>query len=110
MKQGAHHVFTQPDCFTRLEYIRKHKDEPFFCYMPVTIPHLELLVPEEASTEYDGKVEEKPYVDPRKHYADQPRARATYAGMISRMDRDVGRVLNLLRELNLRSKRKTSLS
>lgn len=84
-----------------LDFIRKHKDEPFFCYMPVTIPHLELLVPEESANEYKGKVEEKPYVDPRKHYADQPNARATYAGMITRMDRDVGRVLDLLRELRL---------
>lgn len=84
-----------------LEFIRKHKDEAFFCYMPLTIPHLELLVPEESATEYKGKLEEKPYVDSRKHYADQPHARATYAGMITRMDRDVGRVLDLLRELNL---------
>ena len=84
-----------------LRFIRKHKDQPFFCYMPFTIPHLELLVPEESANEYKGKVEEKPYVDPRKHYADQPEARATYAGMITRMGRDVGRVLDLLRELNL---------
>jgi arylsulfatase A-like enzyme len=84
-----------------LDFIRKHRDQPFFCYMPVTIPHLELLVPEDSASEYKGKLEEKPYVDPRKHYADQPHARATYAGMITRMDRDVGRVLDLLRELKL---------
>ncbi|HYO81317.1 MAG TPA: arylsulfatase, partial [Bryobacteraceae bacterium] len=84
-----------------LDFIRKNRDRPFFCYMPFTTPHLELLVPEESAREYRGKVEEEPYVDPRRHYADQPEARATYAGMISRMDRDVGRVLALLKELRL---------
>jgi arylsulfatase A len=84
-----------------LDFIRRHKDEPFFCYMPFTLPHLELLVPEGSLAEYKGKVEEKEYRDARGHYADQPNARAAYAGMITRMDRDVGRVLSLLKELNL---------
>jgi arylsulfatase A-like enzyme len=86
-----------------IEFIRKHNDRPFFCYMPLTVPHLELLVPADSANEYKGKLDEKPYIDPRKHYADQPNARATYAGMITRMDRDVGRVLDLLRELKLES-------
>jgi arylsulfatase A-like enzyme len=84
-----------------LDFIRRNKDKPFFCYMPFTTPHLELLVPEESIRDYKGHVEEKPYVDPRRHYADQPDARAAYAGMVSRMDRDVGRVLALLKELRL---------
>jgi arylsulfatase A-like enzyme len=84
-----------------LDFIRKNRDKPFFCYMPFTIPHLELLVPRDSADKYKGKVEEAPYVDARKHYADQPESRATYAGMVSRMDRDVGRVLDLLRKLGL---------
>jgi arylsulfatase A len=84
-----------------LDFIRRHKDQPFFCYMPLTTPHLELLVPEDSLREYQGEVDEEPYVDPRRHYADQPNARAAYAGMVSRMDRDVGRVLDLLKELKL---------
>ena len=83
------------------EFIRRNKDVPFFCYMPFTVPHLELLAPEDSVAPYRGKLDEEPYVDPRKHYADQPDARATYAGMVSRLDRDVGRVLSLLKELNL---------
>ena len=31
-----------------LDFIRRHKDQPFFCYVPFTIPHLELLVPEDS--------------------------------------------------------------
>jgi arylsulfatase A len=84
-----------------LDFIRRHKDGPFFCYMPFTLPHLELLVPEDSMADYKGKVEEREYRDARRHYADQPDAWAAYAGMISRMDRDVGRVLSLLKELKL---------
>jgi arylsulfatase A len=84
-----------------LDFIRKHKDGPFFCYMPFTIPHLEWLVPEDSMEPYKGKVPQQAYVDKRKHYADQPHVFEAYAGMVSRMDRDVGRVMALLKELNL---------
>lgn len=85
-----------------LDFIRKHRSRPFFCYVPFTIPHLELLVPEDSLAEYRGKVaEDKPYVTERKHYADQLHPRAAYAGMVTRMDRDVGRIMALLKELKL---------
>ena len=38
---------------------------------------------------------------PGAHYGPQPMPRAAYAAMVSRMDRDVGRVLDRLRELGL---------
>jgi arylsulfatase A-like enzyme len=84
-----------------LDFIRRHKDRPFFCYVPFTLPHLEWLVPEDSMQPYIGKVPEQAYVDKNKHYADQPHAYAAYAGMVSRMDRDVGRIMTLLKELNL---------
>lgn len=85
-----------------LEFIRRSKDRPFFCYMPVTLPHWELLVPEDSMAPYRGVVEERgPYVDKTNHYASQQAPRAAYAGMVSRMDRDVGRVTSLLKELAL---------
>lgn len=85
-----------------LEFIRKRRDRPFFCYVAFTIPHLELLVPEDSLAEYRGKIpEEKPYRDPRNHYAAQDYPRAAYAAMITRMDRDIGRILALLAELGL---------
>lgn len=84
-----------------LDFIRANKDEPFFCYMPFTVPHVEYLVPEDSLRQFRGKFPEKPFVDNRKHYADQPEARAAYAAMMTRLDRDVGRVLDLLDELKL---------
>ncbi len=85
-----------------LDFIRRSKDQPFFCYVPFTLPHLELLVPEDSMAEYRGRFPEtKPYRDPRNHYAAQPEPRAALAGMITRMDRDVGRILALVRELGI---------
>ena len=82
-----------------LDFIRRHRDRPFFCYMPVTLPHWELLVPEDSMAEYRGKFPEKRFTVG--HYAPQDHPHAAYAGMITRLDRDVGRVLALLGELGL---------
>ena len=37
-----------------LDFIRRNKDRPFFCYIPSTIPHTELLVPDDSLREYAG--------------------------------------------------------
>jgi arylsulfatase A-like enzyme len=84
-----------------LDFIERYRSRPVFCYVPFTIPHLELLVPEDSIAEYRGKFEERPYKDPRDHYAAQPESRAAYAGMITRMDRDVGRITSLLTRLGI---------
>ena len=93
-----------PDVITEhaLQFIRDHKDEPFFLYVPSVIPHLELLVPEDSLAEYRGKFpEDKPYRDRRDHYAAQDEPRAAYAAMITRLDRDVGRIMATLAEQGL---------
>ena len=104
------------DLFTEeaLGFIRRRKEGPFFLYLAYTSPHAELRVPEDSVAPYRGRFEETPFVnekadadwpraDPRKWsgYRSQPEPRATYAGMVSRIDRDVGRVLDLLAELGL---------
>jgi arylsulfatase A-like enzyme len=104
------------DLFTEeaLGFIRRHREEPFFLYLAYTSPHAELRVPGDSAVPYRGQFEETPYVnekadadwpraEPRKWsgYRSQPEPRATYAGMVSRIDRDVGRLLDLLAELGL---------
>jgi arylsulfatase A-like enzyme len=84
-----------------LDFIRRRRKEPFFCYVPFTIPHRELLVPEDSLAEYKGRFPEDVPVAERQYYGDQPAPRATLAAMITRMDRDVGRIVVLLKELNL---------
>lgn len=82
-----------------LDFVRRNHKQPFFCYMPFTIPHLELLVPEDSLNEYKGRFPDIAYTSANKHYADQEFARAAYAGMVTRLDRDVGRLMALLTEL-----------
>lgn len=84
-----------------LAFIRRSvgMKSPFFAYLPITIPHAELLVPKDSMAKYRGKFTEKPYIGD--HYACQPEPHAAYAGMIDRMDTTVGRVLDLLEELKI---------
>ena len=97
-KQYSHDVIFDQS----LEFVRRHHKGPFFLYLPVTIPHFELLVPEDSLAPYRETITDPaPYVDQRKHYADQTAPRAALAGMITRMDRDVGRLFQLLKELEI---------
>jgi arylsulfatase A-like enzyme len=85
-----------------LDFIRRNKANPFLCYVPFTIPHWELLVPEDSLAEYRGKFPEDDKLnDPRGHYGFQKHPHAAYAAMITRLDRDVGRIVSLIRELAL---------
>ncbi|MCC6699837.1 MAG: arylsulfatase [Candidatus Hydrogenedentes bacterium] len=85
-----------------LEFIRANRDRPFFCFLPVTIPHHEWTVPEESLREYTGKFEEKPHQFRwREGYALPKEPKANLAAMITYMDKGVGRVMDLLKELAL---------
>lgn len=83
-----------------LGFIRRSKDRPFFLYVPVTIPHVALQVPDDSLEEYLGVFEETAY-DGSSGYLPHPTPHAAYAAMVTRLDRDVGRVLDLLAELGL---------
>lgn len=81
-------------------FVRENKDRPFFLYVPTTVPHLALQVPEDSLAEYLGKWPDPPYPGGRgylPHFA----PRAAYAAMITRLDREVGRLVDLVRELGL---------
>lgn len=83
-----------------LNFIKKYKDQPFFCYVPFTIPHVAVQVPEDSLNEYKGKWPDPAY-DGSKGYFPHPNPRACYAGMVTRMDGDVGKIMDLLKELGL---------
>jgi arylsulfatase A-like enzyme len=86
-----------------LAFLETHRGQRFFLYVPFTIPHAELQAPEDAYAPYvmDGRsiFPETPFLE--SHYGGQPMPHATYAAMISRLDRDVGRLLDKLRDLGL---------
>ena len=83
-----------------LQWVRAHKDGPFFLYFASTIPHLSLQVPDDSLAEYRGEWPEMPMTT-SKHYSNHPTPRAAYAAMVTRLDRDIGRLMALLKELKL---------
>ena len=84
-----------------LEFVRRNRAKPFFLYLPLTVPHAELMVPEDSLAEYRGKWPEPKAFAGSKTYSPQTQPRAVRAAMITRLDRDVGRLLDLLDELRL---------
>jgi arylsulfatase A len=69
-----------------LDWVRQHKDGPFFLFYSVTLPH--------------GSYE----IDSLGQYENRPgwtKLQKTYAAMVSRLDSDVGALLDLLQELKI---------
>ena len=71
-----------------LELVRKFRDKPFFLYLPWTMPHGKYVVPDLET--YGDK--------------DWPHDFKVHAAMVTRLDRDLGRLMNLLKELQLDKK------
>ncbi len=82
-----------------LDFVRDNKDAPFFLYYPTVIPHLPLQAPDEALSRYSGRWPDAPYTG--KSYQPHETPRTCYAAMISFMDDQVGRLVDLLEELGL---------
>jgi arylsulfatase A len=68
-----------------VDWVRKHKDRPFFLFYSVTLPH--------------GRFE----IDDQGQYAatDWTPVQKNYAAMVSRLDSDIGRLIDLLKELRI---------
>jgi len=100
------------DMFTKeaAAFIEKEDSRPFFLYLNYTVPHAELRAPEDSMALYRDKFPEKPFVNakadavqsgsrpdtPSLGYRSQPTPHAAFAAMITRMDRDIGRLVDLL--------------
>lgn len=78
-----------------LAFIRRAQDRPFFLYFAPTIPH--------ANNEAGAAGMEVPDLGEYRD-RDWPAAQKAHAAMVTRLDRDVGRLLDLLRELGLEEK------
>lgn len=83
-----------------LAFIDDQRAKPFFLYLAYTIPHAQLEVPADSLAEYLGKFPE-PAVTPKGGKNQNPTPFATYAAMVTRLDREVGRVLGRLRARGL---------
>lgn len=83
-EQYSHDLFTD----FALDFINRHKNAPFFLYLAYTIPHAKYQIP---STE--------PYSD-----KPWPQDAKVHAAMVMRMDRDIGRIMTLLKDLGIDEK------
>ena len=101
-KDGGRGVYAQ-DLFMRetFDFVRRHQDRPFFFFGAFTLPHAEVAVPEDSLADYRGKWPEPKPFPGAKTYAAQKEPRAARAAMITRLDRDIGRLLDLLDDLKL---------
>ena len=84
-----------------VKFIRANRERPFFAYIGSIIPHVELVVPADSEEPYRGKFPRRAIQDPRPGYIGSEDGYATYAGMISRLDRHVGELLRTLDELGI---------
>lgn len=91
-----------PDKMTEkaLAFIEKNRSRPFFLYMPYTIPHVSLQVPDRYIQPYLGKFNERPYYG-QNSYAPSKYPLSTYAGMITYLDDQVGILMKEIKKLGL---------
>jgi len=91
-------TFAQAKIFEQtLEFIRRNKDRPFFCYCPWTPPHGLWGFPEDDPAWL--KYKEKPWTAGQK----RPTDAKVYAAMVNMIDRQIGEILALLKALDLDS-------
>ena len=78
-----------------LAFIRENRERPFFCYLPITPPHGNYDIP--ATDPAWGQYQDAEWMkDPL-----LPQDVKNYAAMVTMIDNDLGRVLDLLAELKL---------
>jgi arylsulfatase A-like enzyme len=105
------------DLFTQetISFIERKDERPFFIYLNYTVPHAELRVPEDSLAPLKERFPETPFenakADARQTgatiegaslgYRSQPTPKAAFAAMITRMDRDIGRLAEVVRARGL---------
>jgi arylsulfatase A-like enzyme len=87
----SHDLFTQE----ALDFIHRQAGGPFFLYLAYTIPH--------ANNELGAQTGNGMEVPSDIPYSDQPwpQPQRNHAAMITRMDRDIGSVMRLLKEVDV---------
>lgn len=79
-----------------LKFIREHRDQPFFAYLPWTPPHGLWGMPEDEPAWL--KYRDRPWDAPGQRHIDDPKK---YAAMVEMVDRQIGEIMALLKELGI---------
>lgn len=91
-----------------IDFIQKNSKVPFFAMLTYTIPHAELNLPHDSIYSiYEDQFEEKPYLpkigyqETKGGYDLSMKPKASFAAMVSRLDKYVGDILSVLKKNNL---------
>ncbi|MFT3933936.1 MAG: arylsulfatase [Chitinophagaceae bacterium] len=92
-----------------LQFIENNKAKPFALFLTYTLPHAELLVPDDSIFNlYKNTFPEKPYkgndygpMANKGGYTSQLYPHATFAAMVTRLDKYVGEVMSKLKALGI---------
>ena len=85
-----------------LKFIRDNAKKPFFAYLPITIPHAAMQCPEEDVAPFRKKFPQfEDLIGKYSHGTQVKNPVAAFAGMMTRMDRGIGELLELLDELKI---------
>ncbi|MCD7977145.1 MAG: arylsulfatase [Tannerellaceae bacterium] len=84
-----------------LNFIRTHKEEPFFAMLTYTLPHAEINLPHDSIYKlYEGQFEETVFDQPGGYYRSE-KPRASFAAMVARLDMYVGEIMQELKAQGL---------
>ncbi|NBA88922.1 sulfatase-like hydrolase/transferase [Emticicia sp. CRIBPO] len=90
-----------------VDFVKINKSKPFFLYLAMTMPHAEVFAPTPGSVspflnaDNSSRFQETPYLQKGGSYRSQEKPRANFAGMVTHFDRDMGNLMQLLKELGL---------
>ncbi|MCC5929187.1 MAG: arylsulfatase [Cyclobacteriaceae bacterium] len=83
-----------------IDFIDKNHKEPFFLYFATQIPHYELTIPENEKQYYLNLDWPLRKMTPG-HYRHDENGFVTYAAMVTRMDNDIARIMEKLKEVSI---------
>jgi len=91
-EEYTHNLFTK----NALRFIKENHQKPFFLYLSYTLPHF---------SDYDPNTPESQIVPSDEPYTDKdwPQVEKNYAAMVTMIDTDVGKVMDLLKKLGIDS-------
>jgi len=89
-KNYTHNRFTEK----ALSFIKQHREDPFFLYLAYTIPHF---------SDHSQKSPERYIVPSDEPYTNEawPQMAKNYAAMVTLMDKDVGRIMQSIKQLGM---------
>ena len=99
---GYSHDMIMNDAY---DFVRRNKAKPFFLFISSLLPHAELHIPKRYMSQYLDEKGESIFLETafpgEGRYHAQENPNAAYASMVSKLDSDVGKLLNLLKTLQI---------